>query len=281
MKRIKRVTIVGVGLIGGSISLALRRCRKSIEIVGVGRRAPSLRKAKQAAALDSTTTDLAKGVQGAQLIVVCTPVNTIVERVREIASHASPGTLITDAGSTKAEIVAALDKNLGPGARFIGSHPLAGDHRAGATHARADLFDGRTVVVTPTRASQASDVQQLCDFWQLLGAKTLKMTARQHDQAVAATSHLPHLVAAALASATPEELDELISTGWLDTTRIAAADPELWTQIFLSNRKCVLGSLKRLETNITRLRTALEREQPAQLESLLKKAKRSRDAVGS
>ena len=126
MKRIKRVTIVGVGLIGGSIGLALRRRRKAIEVVGIGRRAESLRKAKQVGAVVRTTTDLAKGVAGSQLIVVCTPVDAIVETVRQIAPHATPGSLITDAGSTKAEIVSALDQDLGPGARFIGSHPLAG-----------------------------------------------------------------------------------------------------------------------------------------------------------
>ena len=286
MKRFNRVAIVGVGLIGGSVGLAIRRRRLAREIVGVGRRAASLRKAKSRGAVDRTTTDLESGVADAELVVVCTPVGSIVGRVRRVVAACSPGTLITDAGSTKVEIVRAIDKYLAKGhlvegVHFVGSHPLAGDHRTGPEHAREDLFDGRTVVVTPTSNTRKADVTTLRKFWTALGAEVVVMTAREHDRAMAATSHMPHGVAAALAVATPEKHLPLAVTGWLDTTRIAAGDPELWQQILMANRKNVLEALSRLEKSTAELRTALEREDSGRLKVFLTKAKRSRDAVGS
>ncbi len=286
MKRFNRVAIVGVGLIGGSIGLAMRRRRLAREIVGVGRRAASLRKAKSQGAVHRTTTDLASGVADAELVVICTPVGSIVERARQVVAACSPGTLITDAGSTKVEIVRAIDKHLGKGylaegVHFVGSHPLAGDHRTGPEHAREDLFDGRTVIVTPTSNTRKADVTTLRKFWTALGAEVVVMTAREHDRAMAATSHMPHGVAAALAAATPKTYRSLTGAGWLDTTRIAAGDPELWQQILLANRKNVLEALRRLERSTAELRTALEREDSGRLKTFLTKAKRSRDAVGS
>lgn len=281
MKSFKQVAVVGVGLIGASIGLALKRRGCVGQLVGVGRHAGRLRKAQKLGAVDRTTTDLAAGVAAAELTVICTPVDTIVQFARLAAEASPPGALITDAGSTKSTIVAALDQNLGPAARFIGSHPLAGDHRAGCEHARADLFDGRTVVVTPTRRSRQDDVTRLCEFWTATGAKTIQMTASEHDRALAATSHVPHAVASALAAATPEQYLELAATGWLDSTRVAAGDPAMWTQIFLSNRAGSLAGLRRVERQLGAFVQALEAENAKKIESLLAKGKANRDAVGS
>lgn len=275
------VAILGVGLIGGSIGLALRRRELARHVVGIGRRTTSLRAAKKVGAVTSTTTDVARGVADAELVVVCTPVAQIVEHVRGVAANCPPETLITDAGSTKLQIVEQLDVDLGRGVRFLGSHPLAGSQRSGPTEANADLFEGRTVVLTPTRRSTSADEETLTSFWTALGARVVCMTARAHDQAVASTSHLPHVVAAALAASLPERHANLAAGGMRDTTRIAAGDAELWTQILLDNREHVLAALTGFDKALEAFRTALVRGDRQRLHKVLTQAKQRRDALGS
>src|SRR6188472_4332296 len=216
------VAIVGVGLLGGSIGLALRERRLAQKIVGIGRRQTSLDAARKVGAIDHGVTSLANGVSQAQLIVVATPVDSIAERVVQTSAACPASALITDAGSTKESIVSAVDAGLASrrsGPRFVGSHPLAGDHRTGPDHARADLFEGRTVVVTPTELTRTAAVTEVVGFWQALGATVERMGPAQHDAALALTSHVPHLAAVAMAAATPAELLHLTATGWRDTTR--------------------------------------------------------------
>lgn len=286
MKTLRSVTIVGVGLIGGSIGLALRQRNPAISVVGVGSRPATLETARQLGAISAIATNLQESVADSDLVVVCAPVDHIVEEVRKLALHCRPGALITDAGSTKAAIVselsaAATDSNWPSEVRFVGSHPLAGNEKKGPLHARADLFTGRTVVITPTAASRPQDIRRLEDFWSGLGANVLQMPAEEHDSALAMTSHLPHLAAAAIAGATPERYVTLTAGGWQDTTRIAAGDPTLWRQIMLSNRENLLAALGQLTTLLNAWRVALEAQDATELERLLTEAKRIRDAVGS
>src|SRR5436190_3082546 len=218
------VAVVGVGLIGGSIGLALRDRKLAQKIIGVGRRQASLDVARKIGAIDNGVTTLANGVAQAQLIIIATPVDTIAERVVQAAAICPATSLITDVGSTKEAIVAAVDAGLASrrsGPRFVGSHPLAGDHRTGPEHARADLFEGRTVVVTPTELTRTAAVTEIVGFWQALGANVQKMTPVQHDGALALTSHVPHLAAVAMAAATPSELLHVTASGWRDPTRVA------------------------------------------------------------
>jgi len=287
MKSLECVTIVGVGLIGGSIGLALRSRAANVRVVGCGSRPATLQQALQVGALSEVETDLARAVRDADLVVVCAPVGHIVAEVRKLAPLCRPGTLITDAGSTKVDIVAGLqsasahDLTWPAEVRFIGSHPLAGNEKKGPQHSRAELFEGRTVVVTPTDQTRAEDCQRIVDFWTLLGARVVPMSAEDHDYALAATSHLPHLAASAIAASTPEQYLTLTASGWQDTTRIAAGDPELWRQIMLGNRANLLESLDRLTALLAQWRTALVAEDGAELQRLLTEAKRIRDAVGS
>ena len=281
MKHWDTVAIVGGGLIGGSIGLALRDRGLARNIVGIGRRAASLRAAKRVGAVTSTTLDISKGAAQAELIVVCTPVGRIVEDVEAAAQAAPADCLITDAGSTKAEIVAALDGRLNGAAHFIGSHPLAGSEKNGPLSAVADLFVGRTVVITPTKSTRPADLAGLADFWKSLGASVVSMPAATHDRILAATSHLPHLVASALAAATLEADLPWVASGWLDTTRVAAGDAELWRQIFESNRSHLLKALARYEKSLGALRRALERGDGKKLTDILLEAKQKRDAVGN
>jgi prephenate dehydrogenase len=281
MKQLKTVTIVGVGLIGGSIGLALRQRGLAQNVVGVGRRQSSLRTARQMGAVTTTTVQLAKGVVGAELIVVCSPVGLIVEQVCEAAESCPEGTLITDAGSTKQSIVDALDGRLPRGVRFLGSHPLAGSEKSGPAAATADLFEGRVAILTPTKNTRAEDYDLLADFWSALGSVVVKMSPEEHDQALALTSHLPHAVASSLAAAIPESLFRLSGTGLLDTTRIASGDPQLWSQIFLTNRQNVLAGMERFTAQLAALADAIRRGDAEALQHILAQGKDNRDALGS
>jgi len=273
--------VVGVGLIGGSIGLALRKRELADRVIGIGRRQASLRIARRVGAVTNTTIDLPKGVAEADLVVVCTPVGRIVEHARAAAEHCRPGTLITDAGSTKQEIVRALDERLPGGCRFLGGHPLAGSEKSGPAHAHAELFEGRVAVVTPTVNTRAEDYDRVEHFWQLLGSVVVRMSPEEHDRALAMTSHLPHVAAAALAATVPEQLFRLTGTGMLDTSRLAAGDVELWKQILMLNRENVLSALEQYGAQLRTLHQALCSGDFEAVEEFLRTAKKKRDALGS
>jgi prephenate dehydrogenase len=281
MKPLKTVAIVGVGLIGGSIGLALRERKLAERIIGIGRRQESLRIARRVGAVTNTTVDLDKGVVEADLVVVCTPVGRIVEDVRTAARHCPEGILITDAGSTKQKIVAELNDDLPRGCRFLGSHPLAGSEKTGAAFAAADLFEGRVAILTPTKNTRAEDFDFLEQFWQALGSVIVQMTPEEHDKALAVTSHLPHLAAAALTGLIPEKYFRLTGMGMLDTTRIAAGDPELWLQIFIHNRDNILTALEQYGSKLSILHAALRDGDAEEILKILTLAKKNRDALGS
>lgn len=284
MQRWESVTIVGVGLIGASIGLALRERELANSVVGVGRRSSTLRKAKQRGAVTSTTTDLLRGVRDSQLVIVCTPVEQISDFVVRAASHCPSGTVITDAGSTKLDIVRTVDaalKRASNGVAFVGSHPMAGSEKTGPLHAQSDLFEQRVAVVTPSKHSQQTAIKQVERLWKLIGARVIRMTPQDHDRSVAAISHMPHVVASALASAVPEIDLQLASTGWLDTTRIASGDPELWRQILTDNRAGVLKSLDKFEKVLAAFRRALERDEQQKLLQLLEAGKQRRESLGN
>ena len=296
-----RIAIVGVGLIGGSIGLALRQRGLAQEVVGVGRRAASLARAEERGAVDRTTTNLVLGVAQADMVIVATPVDMIADTVRAVAA-ANPRATITDAGSTKAQIcqeirslhlpgsppAASAPANREPGSagapagpvRFIGSHPIAGDHRTGPEHARGNLLEDRVVAVTPEDHTPQGLVERVKEFWESLGAEVVLLSPEEHDRALAATSHLPHLIAAALAASTPEEWLRLAGTGWGDSTRIAAGDPQLWTQIFSQNRSAVLDALRRFEHQLSTFDQAIADSDAHALAIQLQEAKRIRDALG-
>ena len=285
MRRWDTVAIIGVGLIGGSIGLALRKKKLARRVIGIGRRKASLAKALAHRCVTETTTSIARGVARADLIVVCTPVELIPQHVAEAGTHMPEGSIITDAGSTKAVLVAraetALADRFPRHLPFVGSHPIAGSERNGPEAATAELFEDRVTVVTESEVSDHDVVDTIEEFWQSLGARVVRMSPEEHDAALARTSHLPHLIASALAAATPEDQLPLTGSGWQDTTRIAAGDVELWRQIFLANRPDTLKALDDFERVLTGFRAALESNDSAQLAALLAEGKRRRDAVGS
>lgn len=258
LERAENVAIVGVGLIGGSIGLALRACGASRRVVGVGRDAGRLDEARRLGAIDAASTSLADGVAGADVVVVCTPVSRIAADVRQAAAAAPAGALVTDAGSTKRGIVAAVEADDRARRAFVGAHPIAGSERRGAAYGRADLFEGRACVLTPTDQTPDDRLEHARDFWEGIGCRVTTMSPSAHDDALALTSHLPHAVAAALAATVPADRLPLAAGAYRDGTRVAGADPGLWAAILAANRGPLLEALAQLDRQLAALRAALE-----------------------
>jgi prephenate dehydrogenase len=273
------LVLVGVGLIGGSIGLAARRRGAAARVVGVDHNPIVLQQARERGLVDETCTDLARAAASADVMVFCVPVDGIAASVLAAASACRPGTLMTDAGSTKAAIVRALDGRLPPGVTFVGSHPLAGSEKHGPEHASAHLFEDRLVLITPGAHPEEQAVARTTAFWQSLGARVRLMAPDEHDEALALTSHLPHLLASALAGILPASLADLTATGFRDSTRLAASNPALWTAIFRANQSAVLAALTRLEEQLHHFRKALAEGDESALEALLQQGKTIRDAL--
>ena len=275
------VAIIGVGLVGGSIGIALRERGVARKVIGIGRSQASLRTARRVGAVDATTVDMVKGVAEADLVIVCTPVGRVVEDVRTAAKFSREGTLFTDAGSTKQTIVARLEAEPLPNnCRFLGAHPMAGREKTGAVNADANLFEGRVVVITPTPQTQATDFDKVSKLWTELGSVVVRMSPEEHDKAVAETSHLPHAAAVALSASLPEELYRMTGTGFRDTTRLASGSPELWRDIFRENRNNILTAMTGFARKFSELAEAIRDGNDAKIMDILTDAKKKRDALG-
>jgi prephenate dehydrogenase len=275
--RLHTLTIVGVGLIGGAIGLAAKKRGLAERVIGVGRDPAKLELARRLGAIDEISIDLASAAADADCVVFCTPVNRIAEQVKLVAACCPPGAILTDAGSTKQAIVEAVANEL----RFVGAHPLAGSEKKGVEYAHADLLVGRWTVLTPTARTLPEAVAGVRSFWEGLGTRVRLMTPADHDRALALTSHLPHLLASALAGLLPDEWRDLTATGFRDTTRIAGGAAEVWTPIFQHNRAAVLAALEQLEQRLQQFRQALTKDDVAQIDQLLTQGKKVRDALGS
>jgi prephenate dehydrogenase len=252
------VAVVGVGLIGGSIGLALRARSMAGRVVGIGRNPASLEEALRLGVVDEATTNLDRGVAAAEVVVVCAPVTEIASAVMRAARQGNPGTLVTDAGSTKRTIVEAVENDPAARAVFVAAHPIAGSERKGPASATADLFEGRVCVLTPTPNTPRDRLARARAFWQALGCLIVELDPIAHDEALALTSHLPHAISAALAATVPGDVLGLAAGAFRDGTRVAASDPELWTSIFRENRAPVLAALDRFGVQLSEFRRALE-----------------------
>jgi prephenate dehydrogenase len=281
---IQRLTVIGVGLLGGSIAKAARARGLAREIVGVGRHTARLEPALRDGTLDRITADPRDGVRGADFVVLAVPVQTIERLMETIWPALGADTLLTDVGSTKATIMRTAER-LGATrpVAFVGSHPMAGSEKSGYGVARGDLLGGATVIVTPTETSAPVAVKAVSAFWESLGAgRILLMDPAAHDRAVAAISHLPHLVACALVDAV-ERLDpaafDVAARGFRDTTRIAAADPEVWEAIFLANREAMAASTREFLRARAELGRLLDTGDGPGLRAALARIKARREAL--
>jgi prephenate dehydrogenase len=279
----QKITIVGVGLLGGSLGLAVRKCRVAKEIAGYARREKTIADCEKIGALDYATTDLLAAVSGADLIILCTPLAQMATLTKQFLPALKRGAIVTDVGSVKADVVRELETLVAKsGAHFVGSHPMAGGEKMGVLAAKADLYANAVCVVTPTKKSNAAAVRKVEQFWESIGARTLRLDAAQHDLLVSRTSHLPHIAAAALASLVldpkhPKSQVGLCATGFRDTTRIASGSPEMWRDIALSNRKNVSQSVDVFVSELKKFQTALKKGDAKAVEKFFATAKERRD----
>jgi prephenate dehydrogenase len=259
---IRQLAIVGVGLLGGSVAKAARSGGLARRIVGVGRDPERLRPAVDDGTLDAAVTDLDAGVREADVVLLAAPVLAIEGLLERVWRAAPEGALVTDVGSTKRNIVRAAERLVATRSlAFVGSHPLAGSEQAGYRVARADLFRGATVVVTPTEKTELAALKKITELWEALGARVTALDPETHDRTVAAISHLPHLIACALVDGAgrvePAAL-ELAARGFRDTTRIAAGDPDMWTEIFLANRDALTAGIEAFREALADLQRVID-----------------------
>jgi prephenate dehydrogenase len=279
----RKITIVGVGLLGGSIGLAARKLGLAGEIAGYVRREKTIAECEKAGAMDYATTDLLAAVSNADLVILCTPLAQMRPLAEQFLPALKPGAIITDVGSVKAGVVRELETLIEKvGAHFVGSHPMAGGEKTGVAAARTDLFEKAICVLTPTKKSDKGAVRKLERFWKSLGARVVTLPPEQHDLFVSRTSHLPHVVAAALANlvlgpAQPKGQSQLCANGFRDTTRIASGSPEMWRDISLANRKHVARSLSAFISELQKFERALKNADERGIEKYFETAKARRD----
>ncbi len=280
MKKFKRVAIIGVGLIGGSIGLAIKKNRLADEVIGIGRHQNSIKKALKFKAIDRGTIDVQEGVSGAEFVIIATPVGAIVPVVRSIASCLKAETIITDTGSTKKEIVRQIENLLPPDIYFVGSHPMAGSEKHGVESAKPELFRDSVCLITKTPHTKRGVLQIVSQFWNSIGCSRVRfLSPSDHDIIIARVSHLPHIVATALVNSVDKKDLSFASGGFKDTTRIASSDPRMWVDICMSNSKCILKSLNKFNKGIETLRKAISVKDTKLLMAEFGRAKRMREKL--
>jgi prephenate dehydrogenase len=281
--KIDKLVVCGVGLIGGSVALALRRARLVNRIVGVGRRPEPLAMARQLGVIDEIATDWADALDGASMVLLAMPVGQMDAVAAAIAPHLAPGTIVTDAGSTKRDVIEAIYRHLGAHlATVVPAHPIAGAEKSGPAAAQAELYRGRKVVVTPLPENAPEAVARVRDMWAACGAVLHEMSPQEHDRVFAAVSHLPHLLAFGLVHdlagrANAEQLFSYAASGFRDFTRVAGSHPEMWRDICLANRHSLLAELDAYLSELAYLRALLMDGNGPSLEAVFADASRARN----
>ncbi len=279
-----KVVVFGVGLIGGSFALALKAAGQATEVVGFGRRLGSLTQALELGIVDRAGFNVGQEVSNADLVLIATPVGTTPEIMARLAPCLGPQTVVTDAGSTKEDVVAAARAHFGERlGQFVPAHPIAGAENSGAQAARADLYRRKQVVLTPLPESAPSSVARVRAAWECCGGLIRELSPAEHDRIFAAVSHLPHLLSFALVHELArrdnrEQLFAFAASGFRDFTRIAASHPEMWRDICLANRTALLDELDRYRAQLDDLRAALAGGDGARLAATFDVARSARRA---
>lgn len=276
------IAIVGVGLIGGSLGMAARRKGIARHVIGIGRSEQRLMRAKILGAIDEYSLDMAQGAAEADLVVLCTPVALVAPTLEIMAPSLKTGAIVTDAGSTKHEIVEQAEKLMPEGTTFLGGHPMAGSEQTGVDAARADLFMGATYVLTPGKDTDFQALARMSAFAGALGARVEVMSPPEHDEAVAVISHLPHAIAAALMQLAEEsqrhtsKTFQLAAGSFKDLTRIADSSPELWRDICMTNADSLSAAITALQDTLDSLKSVLQARDEAAIERFFEQARQIR-----
>jgi prephenate dehydrogenase len=277
--RFECAAVCGVGLLGGSLGMALRQRGLASRVVGVGRDEGRLALAQERGAVDAWTLDIAEGCAGADLIVLCGPITTILDQLPQVFRVAPPGAVVTDVGSTKESIVRRAAQLARDDVHFIGSHPMAGSEKSGVAYADESLFEGATVVLTPDLTTHDDALHAGRDLWESLGGRVVEMLSARHDRVVAMLSHLPHVAASALVEQSrrggepdAEMLRAVAGAGFRDTTRIALGEAAMWTDILTDNADAVVDSLDNLIDVLTEIRRDIHQGDDDSIRSFLEAA---------
>lgn len=280
---INRLTIIGVGLIGGSLARSLKQAGYCNEVVGCGRDADHLQKAVDLGVIDRFTTDIGEAVVGADMVVVAVPLGAMENCFRSMIGRLDENAVITDAGSSKASVVEAAEKAFGTiPSGFVPGHPIAGTEKSGVEASFAELYQGRRVIITPVEQSSAEAVSKVIAMWEKAGAIVDTMAVEHHDEVLAATSHLPHLLAFGLVDTLigmdeSEEIFRFAAGGFRDFTRIASSNPPMWRDIFLANREAMLAVLERYQKDLEQLKSIIDASDGEAMEAVFTRAKQARD----
>jgi prephenate dehydrogenase len=280
---LNKLVIFGVGLIGGSLALALKRAMPHLHITGIGRSGDSLQAALDLGIIDSIAMDIQSALADADIAVLAAPVAQTAPILQAIAPHLGSKTIVTDVGSTKSDVIRAAEQTLGAKFPcFVPGHPIAGAEKTGATAASADLFQGKNLILTPTSTTNPEAVQAVRRMWEVAGARVLEMSAAQHDNIFAAVSHLPHLLAFALVdeiASRPNaaQLFGFAASGFRDFTRIAGSSPEMWRDISLANREALLDELQAYQQSLANLLALLKASDGPGLQTLFERASQARN----
>ena len=280
----QKITLAGVGLLGGSLGLAVKQRGLAKKVDGLVRRSASIAECDKLGVVDHATRDPLRAVENADLVVLCTPLARMREVLKQMLPALKRDAIVTDVASAKASVVQELEPLVaGAGGHFVGSHPMAGAEKTGPGAARSDLFVNAVCVITPTPQSSPEAVRRVEEFWEAVGANPLNLTPEAHDDLVSRSSHLPHVVAAELANyvlspAHPKEQAMLCANGFRDTTRIASSSPEMWRDIALANRKNLARVLGVLVEDLQEFQLALENADAKAIEEFFEQAKQRRDA---
>ncbi|HJQ83002.1 MAG TPA: prephenate dehydrogenase/arogenate dehydrogenase family protein, partial [Candidatus Binatia bacterium] len=283
---VERLTVAGIGLVGGSLALAVREAGLAREVVGLGRSAENLEVARQRGLVDRATSDPAAAVRDADVIVLAVPLRSTAAVAERLRPHARRGAILTDVGSVKTQIVAALEARWAAVGAVVGGHPIAGSEASGAAAARADLFRGRRCILTPTTTTDGGALARVRTLWEAVGARVEEMSPTTHDEILARTSHLPHLVAYALAAAVDDlHVDgraalDYAGTGFRDTTRIAASPASLWRDVALLNAPALRAALVEFHLALDRIEERLAADDGPGLEAALAAARAVRQRLG-
>jgi prephenate dehydrogenase len=280
---IDHLSIIGVGLIGGSLARALRKAKLVGRVTGCNRCEETLKKAVELDVIDDYTLDISEAVKGADVVVIGTPLSTTEKLLPQIAEAMDAKTILTDVGSAKASIVNAARKTLGNQfLKFVPGHPIAGTEQSGVEASFAELFIDHRVILTPVEETCDKAHKLITDMWQAVGADVIDLDVEHHDEVLAATSHLPHMLAYALVDclASMQERDEIFkyaAGGFADFTRIASSNPDMWHDICFSNRDALLKMLGKFSEHIDQVKSAIESSDSEQLLEIFKRAKQARD----
>jgi len=275
MRLFNKVAIVGVGIIGGSIGLAVKKRKLARLVIGISRHKKTIDSALTRKAIDRGFCDIS-AVQEADLVILALPVSSIIQIGREMTALIKSGVLVTDTGSTKKEVVRELEKVL---PNFVGGHPLAGSEKQGVINADGDLFRDSLCILTPTKKTSKTALNKIKNFWKVLGAQVFYLSPAKHDKYISYVSHLPHIVAFSLIYSIPRNTLYLASGGLKDTTRIAASGDELWKDIFITNPENILVALKTFNNSLSRIRSAIIRRDTKALVKILRQARLKRIAL--